>query len=182
MDGADFDAFYTAHVRLLVSQLYLMIGDLAEAEDCVQDAFVKAWLHRGKLDVDENPQAWVRTVAWRTAVSRWRRSTATLRAYRRHGVPPDAAEPQLEDTELTDALRALPFDQRRAVVLHYLCDLSVAAIATETGAKPGTVRVRLSRGRAALAEQLCRPVDTDLACAPFQSSAGRFGRVEGGSS
>jgi len=182
MDDAAFDAFYNTCVRRLVSQLFLMIGDLAEAEDCVQEAFVKAWLHRGKLDGNENPQAWVRKVAWRNAVSRWRRSSATLRAYRRHGVAADAGEPQLENTELTDALRALPLDQRRAVVLHYLCDLSVAAIAIETGAKPGTVRVRLSRGRAALAQQLGKQVDTDLTAAQFQSSAGHFGRVEGGSS
>jgi RNA polymerase sigma-70 factor (ECF subfamily) len=159
MDDAAFDAFYGSHVRRLVSQLYTMTGDLAEAQDCVQDAFVKAWMHRRRLEIDGNPEAWVRTAAWRIAVSRWRRSTATLRAYRRHGLPPDAAEPQPPDTALADALRALVPEQRRAVVLHYLCDLPVAAIAAETGAQPGTVRVRLSRGRAALAERLGSPDD-----------------------
>lgn len=155
MDDAAFDAFYTANVRQLVSQLYVMTGDLTEA-DCVQEAFVKAWLRRGALDLDGHPQAWVRTTAWRCAVSRWRRTTATLRAYRRHGVEPDPAEPGMPNTELTAALQTLAPEQRRAVVLHYLCDLSVAAIAAGTGAKPGTVRVRLSRGRAALAEKLGR--------------------------
>lgn len=154
MDDAAFDAFYAAHVRRLVGQLYAMTGDLAEAQDCVQDAFVKAWLQRRRLEAGGNPAAWVRTTAWRIAVSRWRRGTAMLRAHRRHGPPPDVAEPAPVDTALADALRALVPEQRRAIVLHYLCDLPVADIAVETGARPGTVRVRLSRGRAALARQL----------------------------
>lgn len=183
MDDAAFDAFYAAQVRRLVGQLYAMTGNLAEAQDCVQDAFVKAWLHRRRLEADGNPEAWVRTTAWRIAVSRWRRSTATLRAYRRHGVPADAPEPQPPDTELTDALRALVPEQRRAIVLHYLCDLSVSAIAAETGARPGTVRVRLSRGRAALAERLGGGVEDDrrldardrVAATGNRTSAGRHG-------
>lgn len=41
--------------------------------------------------------------------------------------------------------------QRRAIVLHHLCDLSVDDVARETNAPTGTVKARLSRGRAALA-------------------------------
>ena len=48
------------------------------------------------------------------------------------------------------ALDRLPADQRRALVLHHLCDLSVAQVATEVGAPVGTVKARLSRGRTAL--------------------------------
>jgi RNA polymerase sigma-70 factor (ECF subfamily) len=48
-------------------------------------------------------------------------------------------------------LQQLPADQRRAVVLHHLCDVPVRNIASETGVPVGTVKARLSRGRAALA-------------------------------
>jgi RNA polymerase sigma-70 factor (ECF subfamily) len=48
------------------------------------------------------------------------------------------------------ALDQLPADQRRALVLHHLCDLPVAEVAAEVGAPVGTVKARLSRGRAAL--------------------------------
>ncbi len=41
-----------------------------------------------------------------------------------------------------------------ALVLHHLCDLSVEQVASETGAPVGTVKARLSRGRAALAREL----------------------------
>jgi RNA polymerase sigma-70 factor (ECF subfamily) len=58
---------------------------------------------------------------------------------------------------LVAALRRLPDAQRRALVLHYLCDLSVEAVADETGASTGTVKSRLSRGRVALAAVLADP-------------------------
>jgi RNA polymerase sigma-70 factor (ECF subfamily) len=53
-----------------------------------------------------------------------------------------------------DALRRLPEPQRRALVLHHLCDLPVREVAAETGAAEGTVKARLSRGRTALAALL----------------------------
>lgn len=55
---------------------------------------------------------------------------------------------------LVEALRQLPEAQRQAVVLHHLCDLSIEQIAAETGSPAGTVKARLSRGRAALAKLL----------------------------
>ena len=45
-------------------------------------------------------------------------------------------------------------DQRRALVLYHVADLTVEEIAAETGVRPGTVKARLSRGRAALAPHL----------------------------
>jgi RNA polymerase sigma-70 factor (ECF subfamily) len=51
-------------------------------------------------------------------------------------------------------LREIPEAQRRVVVLHHLVGMSVEEVAQETGAPTGTVKARLSRGRAALAELL----------------------------
>lgn len=73
MDEQAFDAFYAGSVGRLIGQLYAMIGDRAEAQDVVQEAFVRAWERRDALDKDGAPEAWVRTVAYRLAVSRWRR-------------------------------------------------------------------------------------------------------------
>ena len=55
---------------------------------------------------------------------------------------------------LVAALRRLPEAQRHALVLHHLCDLPVHAVAREIGVPEGTVKARLSRGRAALAALL----------------------------
>ncbi len=62
--------------------------------------------------------------------------------------------PDPDHTALVAALRQLPTAQRRVIVLHHLCDLSVERIASETGAPVGTVKARLFRGRAALAKHL----------------------------
>jgi RNA polymerase sigma-70 factor (ECF subfamily) len=55
---------------------------------------------------------------------------------------------------LAAALRRIPHQQRRAVVMHYLMDLSVGEVARETGASIGTVKSWLSRGRTSLAKAL----------------------------
>jgi RNA polymerase sigma-70 factor (ECF subfamily) len=58
-----------------------------------------------------------------------------------------------------------------AIVLHHLCDLSVEQVASETGAPVGTVKARLSRGRAALARHLA----VDEAEEPAWREGGRVG-------
>lgn len=159
MDEEAFDAFYQASFRRLVGQIYAMCGSVTEAQDCVQEAFIRAWDRRRTLDVDQAPEAWVRTVAYRLAVSRWRRTRKSL-------LPPDRAhanrpplEPDVTHVALAHALRQLPADQRRAIVLHHLADLPVAEVAAEVGAPVGTVKARLSRGRAALAVLLADDTD-----------------------
>ena len=154
MDEAAFDAFYHASFRRLVGQIYAMCGNVTEAQDCVQEAFVRAWDARRKLDADSHPEAWVRTVAYRLCVSRWRKSRRARQAPDRAHEPSPPAEPDVTRVALQRALREIPVEQRRVIVLHHLCDLSVADVAAEVGAPVGTIKARLSRGRAALATLL----------------------------
>ncbi len=138
----------------------------------VQEAFVRAWDRRHRLMADEAaPEAWVRTVAMRLAVSRWRRAKRWLELVRHSPAARDDPGPGPDRTALVAALRQLPEAQRMAVVLHHLCDLSVEQVASETGAPVGTVKARLSRGRAALARHLA----TDEAEEPAWEEGGRVG-------
>lgn len=155
MDERQFDAFYAASFGRLSTQLFALIGDREEAHECVQEAFVRAWSHRRSLDPEEHPEAWVRTTAYRLAVSRWRRAQRSRRVPDRALSAPATQRPPSDDqVVLIEALRQLPEAQRRALVLHHLCDLPVAEVAYETGTPEGTVKARLSRGRAALAALL----------------------------
>jgi RNA polymerase sigma-70 factor (ECF subfamily) len=155
MDERQFDEFYTASFARITGQVYAMIGDRDEAEECVQEAFVKAWAHRRKLEHAEHPEAWVRTAAYRLAVSRWRRTRLARRPTdRARGAATEAAGPSETHVALVAALRKLPESQRRALVLHHIADLPVQEVAREVGAPEGTVKARLSRGRAALAALL----------------------------
>lgn len=92
-------------------------------------------------------------MAWNLATSRWRRlrtAQAWLHRQREEYVP----GPGPDRVALTAALAELPPHQRRAVVLHYLADLSVAQIAAQEDVPEGTVKSWLYRGRTALAAKL----------------------------
>ncbi|MFP5282745.1 MAG: RNA polymerase sigma factor [Actinomycetes bacterium] len=162
MDEAAFDALYNASFRRLVGQVYAMCGNLAEAQDCVQEAFVRAWDKRRTLNRDGSPEAWVRTTACRLAVSRWRRTKLALRLTDRSQRPAPPAEPSVNHVALDRALATLSPDQRRAIVLYHLADLSVAEVAQEMDVPLGTVKAWLSRGRAALARLLDDPAEGRL--------------------
>ncbi|MXG92103.1 RNA polymerase sigma factor [Nocardioides flavescens] len=155
MDEAEFDDFYTASFARVTAQVYAMIGDRDEAQECVQEAFARAWSHRRTLDRTEHPEAWVRTTAYRLAVSRWRRVVRGRRpSDRAVSLPTQTAAPSEAHVAVVTALRQLPEHQRRVLVLHHIADLPVAEVAREVGAPEGTVKARLSRGRAALAALL----------------------------
>lgn len=153
-DQTDFDAFYNATSRRVLHQMYAMTGNLADAQEVTQEAYARAWQRWKSVRHAGSPEAWVRTVAWRIAASRWRKAKNGVAAMARHGVPDHAAAPGPDHVALVSALKKLPEAQRRAIVLHHLVGMPVEAVAHETGAPPGTVKARLSRGRAALAELL----------------------------
>jgi RNA polymerase sigma-70 factor (ECF subfamily) len=127
-----------------------VLGDLGAAEEAAQDAYTRAWPRWSKLASYDDPGAWVRQVATRQAISGWRRKR-TARKYLATAGPPESASPPDENTvALVAALKQLPEAQRRALVLHHLAGFSVADIAASERCPEGTVKARLSRGRAAL--------------------------------
>lgn len=144
-----FDASY----RRLVVQLYGVTGSFDEAEDVVQEAFVRAAAAGRRFLRVDNPEAWLRTTAINVHRSRWRKLRNGQRARDLMPTPrhPEALEDHLE---IINALRALPEPQRQVIALHYLADLPVVQIAEELGVPAGTVKSRLSRGREALASRL----------------------------
>lgn len=154
MDREEFTSFYAASFPRLAGQLYAMTGDRAEAQDAVQEAFVRAWVHRGQIESGRRAEAWVRVTAWRIAVSRWRRAQKGVRLMVLAAPPDSAAGPGPDHVAFVEALRRVPAEQRRALVLFHLADLTVEQIAAETGVRPGTVKARLARGRAALTPHL----------------------------
>ncbi|RGC66288.1 ECF RNA polymerase sigma factor SigK [Micromonospora sp. MW-13] len=149
VDG--FDEFYRGSRQRLLGFVFALTGDLAEAQDAVQEAYIRAWQRWSTVRGYDDPEAWVRVVASRIAVSRWRSLRNRARAYLRHGAADTTPGPSADTVAVVAALRRLPEEQRIAIALYYLLGMPVAEVARETAAPVGTVKARLSRGRAALA-------------------------------
>jgi RNA polymerase sigma-70 factor (ECF subfamily) len=149
--GASLSELYSTFYRPLVVQLFALCGELAEAEDAVQEAFVVAVRRQGELAGVVDPEAWLRAVAKNRLRSRWRH-LAVVRRYQA-AVPGPQTPPEVtaEHVALMTALSRLDPAQREVVVLHHLADLSVAEIAEQLGIRVGTVKSRLARARARLA-------------------------------
>ncbi|TCC20913.1 SigE family RNA polymerase sigma factor [Kribbella speibonae] len=146
--------FYGAHQPRLVGVISLLTGSRAEAEDIVQEAFVRLVPRWEKVSRYDAPEAWVRLVALRLAANRHRDGNRFTQLF--HRLPaenvPDPADRYTGDLE--QALAGLPMPTRQVVVLHYVCDLSVAQVADTLGIAEGTVKSRLSRARDALSDSL----------------------------
>jgi RNA polymerase sigma-70 factor (ECF subfamily) len=145
---------YASCYRRLVGVITLAAPSRAEAEECVQEAFLRVlsrWDHVSQLD---SPEAWVRTVAFNLLSNRRRKARNAIRALLRHGPPPTEPPPSPDRVDLTHAMRRLPIGQRQAVVMHHVLGLSIEEIARALKVAPGTVKSRLSRARTALAATL----------------------------
>ena len=153
-----FQEFYEANYGRIVAMATAVLGDRHEAEDVAQEAFARAFSRWSRLGEYDLPEAWVRQVALRIAIDSGRRLRRSLRviaalAAQRRGPEPETGD-SLALTRLGSALRRLPMREREVVVLHYLADLPVDAIAHERGLPPGTVRTRLAAGRRHLEQEL----------------------------
>jgi RNA polymerase sigma-70 factor (ECF subfamily) len=152
--GADFDELYQARYLDVVATVHALVGDLGEAQELAQEAFCRAWQRWGRVSRYDDPAAWVRRVAMNLAMSRWRRLAVARRHLLRREPPPPSPTLEPDHVVLVAALRTLPADQRRAIVLHHLVDLPVGEVAAELGVPAGTVKSWLHRGRVALAAYL----------------------------
>jgi RNA polymerase sigma-70 factor (ECF subfamily) len=153
-DDGDFDAFYRDTSRRVLHLVYGFTGDLTVAQDATQEAYAKAWQQWSTVRTHDDPLAWVRTVARRTAISAWRKRTTQQRAHERHGAQETTGPPSEDRVAVVAALRQLPDAVREAMAMHYIGDLSIDQIAHETNTPAGTIKARLHRGRAQLARAL----------------------------
>jgi RNA polymerase sigma-70 factor, ECF subfamily len=120
-------------------------------KDFVQEAFVRAWSRWDTLAKYDDPESWIRRVAYRLAIGRWRRGRKLVLRATVHQHPVQIPG---EQAGVIDALQRIPSSERRAIVLHHVCGLSVDETAAELSAPVGTVKSWLARGRAHLASEL----------------------------
>jgi len=149
---------YAACYTRLVGVVGCVARDRHEAEEAVQDAFVRLLGQLPKVIRYDDPEAWLRKVALGYVSNRRRKAVNGIRAAMRHGPAPDVAGPTGDAVDLGRALAALPRAQREALVLQDL-GMDVVGIARHLGVPEGTAKSRLRRARAALAPMLREDVN-----------------------
>jgi RNA polymerase sigma-70 factor (sigma-E family) len=144
------------HHLELVRLAVVMLGDLATAEDVVQDCYER--LHRRWHAIREPSRAlaYARSSVLNGCRSVHRRSAVYRKYEPRLAQPADATVPDAiaasaDRGQLAAALRELPRRQREVLVLRYYADLSVKEIAETLRISPSNARACMSRGLAALA-------------------------------
>lgn len=144
----------------LVRALAVSAGGVDAAADAVQDAFVQANRHWSRIARYEDPAGWLRRVAVNRisnqARSRRRRAAALPRI---SVVTPTLTVDQPPDFDLRALVEALPPQQRIAVCLHYLADLSVKEVGNAMGIAQGTVKSHLHDARRSLGALLEEDLD-----------------------
>jgi RNA polymerase sigma-70 factor (sigma-E family) len=151
---------FRAHHLELVRLAVMMVGDLATAEDVVQDAFEQ--LHRRWRTLRKQSSALdyarsavlngSRSILRRRSVAR--RHEARISASSHTDADPDDAVGFEQRSELIEAFRRLPARQREVLALRYYVDMSVADAAATLHISEGAVRSTASRGLDALARIL----------------------------
>lgn len=143
----DWEELVTQNENRLYRAALAILGDPQEAEDAVQDAFVR-YLEKAPRDL-ENPGAWLTRVLVNGCKSRLRLT------WRRVGPLPEILPtPGPEEREELEELFSLPPEDRAVIHLHYYEGYSTDEIAQMLGQRPGTVRSRLSRARGKLRKLL----------------------------
>jgi RNA polymerase sigma-70 factor (ECF subfamily) len=175
---ADFEESMLPHMQAAFNLAYWIVRSREEAEDVVQDAYLRALRAFSRFD-GAAPKPWlltiVRNVAYRALQGRNRSGNVVLFSedlknreggdVREFPSPDRSAETLLvaesEREQLLSALAELPANYREVVVLRELEGLSYSEIARTIDAPVGTVMSRLSRGRAELRSALARRIAKD---------------------
>jgi RNA polymerase sigma-70 factor (ECF subfamily) len=148
---SDFEVWYQREHPVLLRALWAMSGDLDLAADAVDEAFSRALERWDRVSAMESPGGWVHT----TAVNAYRRSLRRRaledRLLRRRRPPMEPVARDL-DLALWTAVADLPRRQREVIVLRYVTDLPVAAIADALGITEGGASASLAKARRRLAE------------------------------
>lgn len=149
--ASGFEGFFRAeHVRLLRA-LYVVTGNEGEAEELMQEAFLRVWERWDRVQVMGDPVGYLYRIAMNAWRSRGRRlARAAKRAIGGVGTPPDQFAEVDERDAVMRALAHLTPRQRAALVLTEMVGYSSEEAGPMLGVKAVTVRVLASQGRDAL--------------------------------
>jgi RNA polymerase sigma factor (sigma-70 family) len=151
-----FEEFFLEHREQLFRTLWLIVRNRQEAEEIMQDAFVRVWERWNRVSAHPDPAGYL----YRTALNEYRRRRRRAALALRRVVRPAPKDDELETVEQREvvvaALAVLTPRERAAVVLMDALGLPSVEAAKALGIRPSTVRVLAGRGREKLREEMTR--------------------------
>ena len=145
--------FVSEHLRRIFVQIYRIVGNVADAQDLTQEAFIKALQHQEQLKDEQKAAHWLSRIATNTAIDFLRRSgRATFceldEAPQSHGESPEQILLRGEQRNyLEDGLRLLSPRERAALLLRDVEGLPAEEVARQLDCSMATVRSHIANAR-----------------------------------
>ena len=201
---AAFEADAVQHLDGLYANALRLTRSEADAEDLVQETYVKAYRFRERFEEGSNLRAWLYRIQYNTFVNRYRRHAKRRDIYEEMAQGPvgeavvsraglaalsdadaNALRPMVA-REIRDALDSLPEEHRTVVILADVEEFSYKEVAEIVGCPIGTVMSRLHRARKVLKERLAAqaqamgivPAPQDEVSSASGSAASRLPQAE----
>ncbi|MBQ7442661.1 MAG: sigma-70 family RNA polymerase sigma factor [Bacteroidaceae bacterium] len=163
MTAATFKSTFLPLSAAMYRTAYSLLGNPQDAEDAVQEVFIRLWQRRDLVPVDEGLAAYCQTLVRNLCIDSLRRgrlAEAGTQAEDVRVADAHTASAAIECHEavaqVEQAIRALPENQQRVAALHLLQEHSLGEIEAETGFSAVNVRVLWSRGKKKLQQLLRR--------------------------
>ena len=186
-ETALFELVMRRYNQRLFRVLRALLRDEAEAEDVLQDAYVRAYAHLGQLEQPERLASWLTQIAVHEARARLRRRgrIAEVKEGPLHAVPSPSSDPEQEalgkqlQRVLVSAIDDLPVGYRTVFVLRDVEGMSTAEVSESLGVSEQAVKMRLHRARGVLRQVLYDRVGS-AALPPFSFDGERCDRIVAG--
>jgi len=156
-DTTAFEALYRMHVDKVYGLCLRMTGNVAEAEDCTQEAFIQAWNKLSKFRGDSAFSTWIHRIAVNTVLGRIRKSQRErdrIQAVTDISPVRETVGDSGNFEDLQQAVDDLPTGARHVFVLHAVYGYSHDETGDMLGIATGTSKAQLHRAKRLLAQQL----------------------------
>jgi len=152
-----FEALYRLHIDKVYGICLRMTGNVSEAEDCAQEAFIQAWNKLAKFRGDSAFSTWLHRIAVNSVLGRMRKSKREqdrIMAVTQSEPVTVATADTGDMRDLSEAVDKLPRGARHVFVLHAVYGYSHDETGEMLGIAAGTSKAQLHRAKRLLAQQL----------------------------
>ncbi len=156
-DAGAFERLYRMHIDKVYGLCLRMTGNVAEAEDCAQEAFIQAWSKLDKFRGDSAFGTWLHRIAVNAVLGRIRKSKREqdrIQVAFEQSMSPVSVADNGELRDLSEAVDRLPQGARHVFVLHAVYGYSHDETGAMLDIAAGTSKAQLHRARRLLAQQL----------------------------